>query len=86
MVAYRRLHIFQIHWPPKVLDHTNAVNCRDSYALHLIERAETSRRCKLPPIFSLETRLTITQPANNVTELTVVFTSLVMFSATQGKR
>ncbi len=25
------------------------------------------------------------QPANNVTELTVVFTSLVMFSATQGE-
>lgn len=25
------------------------------------------------------------QPANNVTELTVIFTSLVMFSATQGE-
>lgn len=26
----------------------------------------------------------LVQPANNVTELTIVFTSLVMFSATQG--
>lgn len=29
--------------------------------------------------------ISLMQPANNVTELTIVFTSLVMFSATQGK-
>lgn len=33
----------------------------------------------LPDILTI-----ITQPANNVTELTTVFTLLVMFSATQG--
>lgn len=66
------------------MDNSYATHNRLLDALHSIERREIDGKCTSQLLDLQSFTLTCIQPADNIHELTFVFTSLVLFSATQG--
>jgi hypothetical protein len=84
VVTDRGLEVHPIHWPPQIMDHPHAVDHRGYYVLHLAQRRRAPPEGAPGEERERGDRTDEQQPADNVYMLTTIFTSLVMFSATQG--